>query len=123
MKIIKINDTLVDFDKIENPNLKKVLRLRCNEFMFNYGDTGSKHSESPFGHSEYRGGGSGFSNPTPEGHTESAYHRDEIQYSDYSERSGHYDETKRQVYGGHIDETRHRDSYIDQWHEAYDATI
>jgi hypothetical protein len=126
MRLIKINGVLVDFDKVENPNLKKVLRVRCKEFMFSYGD--SSHSENC---AQHKGPNTGYSE---ESHKEHADHTDKSyrEYGDYSESSTHTDVTRPSQtsdnvhtdYTDHTDNTSHSDTYADVYSDYhYDHTI
>ena len=53
MKKIQINGKEIDLDRIENPKLKRVIREREKDFLFNYGDH-EDHSEYDAKYSVYK---------------------------------------------------------------------
>jgi len=113
MTTIFIRGIELDLNAVDNPKLKKVLRRRQREFIFNYGDEGNKYSESI--HHKDSGGYTE--------HTD----RNWNEYGDYSERGTHSDVTRgardsSDKHTDYTDRTNHTDydDYREEWYDGFD---
>ena len=96
----------INLDNLKNPIIRRALKSRARDFMFNYGDEPAEYHDNVT-----------LSHPI---------HTDYERYGDYSEREGHSDYQSSESRSEHIDITRkyeeHSD-YSDGYHDSHSESF